>query len=108
MKPEDFKNYLDKIDDAQRILRLQKGAAYAGNGDVFDNFKRNAERVGVTKYQIWLVYFNKHIDAITNAIKENPESPVEKSEGMTGRIDDAINYLRLLGGMLEEDNHKNP
>jgi hypothetical protein len=84
-------------------LLEKKGKAYSGTGDVFDNFKRNAEAVGISKYQIWLVYFSKHIDAIRNAVKQNPEKPVDKSEGLLGRIDDAINYLDLLVGMVIED-----
>ncbi len=103
MTSNDFKAFMvNRLAERRRILDL-KGPAYSGTGDCFSNFKRNAAVVGVSKYQIWLVYFQKHLDAITNAIKQNPESPVEKSEGMTGRIDDAINYLDLLAGMLEED-----
>ncbi len=103
MNRTDFDKYLEGRRAIQLDIRIKKGKAYAGTGDVFANFKRNAERVGVSKYQIWLVYFNKHIDSITNAIKQQPENPVDESEGLAGRIDDAKNYLDLLAGMLEED-----
>lgn len=81
----------------------KKGLAYAGDKDAFANFKRNGEKLGLTKYQIWSVYCGKHLDAIFNSIKENPNSPVDKSEGLQGRIDDAVNYLELLAGMLDEE-----
>lgn len=103
MNAEQFETILQSRESEQRNLRQLKGRAYAGDGDIFANFKRNAERVGVSKYQIWLVYFNKHIDSINNAIKQNPNAPVDQSEGMAGRIDDAANYLKLLAGMLAED-----
>lgn len=80
-----------------------KGHAYAGKGDSLANFKRNAERLGLSKYQIWGVYFNKHIDSINNAIQENPSSPVDKTEGLKGRVIDAKNYLDILVCLLKED-----
>ena len=80
-----------------------KGNAYAGKGDSLANFKRNAERLGLSKYQIWGVYFNKHIDSINNAIADNPISPVDKTEGLKGRVIDAKNYLDILICLLEED-----
>lgn len=93
-----------KASQKRREAILQsKGHAYSGDDDAFKNFKRNAEATGLTKYQIWLVYFQKHMDAVTQAIKDNPKNPVDKSEGLEGRIDDAINYLELAQGMLMED-----
>lgn len=87
-----------------RLLE-SKGAAYSADGDAFENFKRNAEKLGLTKYQIWAVYCGKHLDSIFNAIKHDANHPVDKSEGLQGRIDDAINYLELLSGMLAEDDN---
>lgn len=80
-----------------------KGKSYAGDKDTLMNFKRNAEHLGLSKYQILQVYFNKHIDSINNAIKENPNFPEDHSEGMEGRIYDVINYAILLQCMLIED-----
>lgn len=95
-------NVKDRTDQRMKLL-LMKGIAYSGNSDAFENFKRNGEKLGLTKYQIWAVYCSKHLDAIFNAIKANPLEPVDKSEGLQGRIDDAINYLELFSGMLKED-----
>lgn len=97
-----FKVLVDaRCDECREILGV-KGPAYAGSGDVFANFVRNAERLGLTKYQVWAVYTGKHIDCIFNAVKESPAYPVDKTESMQGRIKDAINYLLLLDGMLSE------
>ena len=90
------------FDECLKTL-VGKGNAYSGNIDANSNFKRNGERLGLTKYQILSVYMNKHLDGINNAIKANPEFPDEKTEGMKGRILDAINYLAILHTLIKED-----
>lgn len=81
-----------------------KGDAYADkNGDALSNFKRNAIALGLSPYQIWAIYFNKHVDSILNAIKDNPNRPIDKSEGLRSRITDIINYAGLLECLLEEN-----
>ena len=89
------------MDDAYKVLE-SKGKDYAGLGDSLANFKRNAERQGLTKYQIWNVYFNKQFDAINNAIKANPSNPQVESEPIRSRVIDIINYLILLVALMEE------
>jgi len=108
MKRDKFLQLSEKMTTMRTKLLKEKGEAYSGNDDAFENFKRNGERHGLSKYQIWSVYFGKHIDAITNAIKADPERPVDKSEGLVGRIEDAQNYLDLLLGMLTEDHLLGP
>ena len=90
------------FEDCLQLLK-DKGEAYSGKKDALANFKINAERMGLSKYQIWAVYFNKHIDSINNAIKDNPSTPTDKSEGLGSRIVDAINYLIILKALLTED-----
>lgn len=85
------------------ILLRSKGEAYSGKEDVLANFKENGRKLGLSKYQIWAVYANKHIDSINNAIKDNPNKPVDKTEGLRGRVIDAINYLIILESLLQED-----
>ena len=92
------------LGEAQKIA-YDKGKAYSDE-DTLSNFKRNAERWNLTKYQVWGVYFGKHIDCIQNAIKNTPEKPIDKTEGLKNRIIDAINYLCILHCLLEEDNLK--
>lgn len=89
---------------AQCLLLLEcKGKAYSGEEDANSNFKRNATLLGMTKYQILAVYMNKHLDSINNAIKYNPDMPDDATEGMKGRIQDAINYLAILHTLILED-----
>lgn len=85
------------------LLLKDKGEAYSGKEDALANFKDNGKRLGMSKYQVWAIYANKHIDSINNAIKYNPEKPVDKTEGLRGRIIDAINYLIILEALLQED-----
>lgn len=103
MERDLFLNHAEMVMQQCRDLLRGKGDAYSGREDTLANFKRNGERLGLTKYQIWAVYFGKHIDAITNAIKDAPDFPVEKTETLDGRIVDAINYLLLLHGLQLED-----
>lgn len=86
-----------------RELSANKGAAYSGTVDTLANFKRNADAAGVTKYQTWLIFAGKHWDTITNAIKANPDKPIDKTESMDGRIHDLITYLILLKCLLNEE-----
>lgn len=103
MNRELFLEHVKARNEDRLKLLMVKGAAYSAQSDAFENFKRNGERLGLSKYQIWAVYCGKHLDSIFNTIKAAPFQPVDKSEGLQGRIDDAINYLELLSGMLKED-----
>ena len=89
--------------DCHGIL-AKKGADYSGKADALSNFKRNAERLGLTKYQVWSVYTAKHFDSIMNAIKASPEYPQVESEPIEERIKDLINYGAILACMIIEDN----
>lgn len=63
-----------------------------GSSDVLANFKRVAERAGVTTEQAWAIYFLKHVDAVLSILTK-PELPV--SEEPPGRFADLVNYTRL-------------
>lgn len=84
-------------------LMRAKGAAYSGTEDVNTNFKNAGTALGMTKYQSWGNYAKKHIDCIFNAIKDNPEAPVDNTESLEGRITDLLNYALILYTMLHED-----
>jgi cyclopropane fatty-acyl-phospholipid synthase-like methyltransferase len=79
-------------------INKTKGHDYAGEEDALSNFKRNADRLGLTPIQVWGVYFHKHLDAIETYVREGgvPSEPIE------GRIQDAILYLYLLRGLISE------
>lgn len=103
MELDERLKHVNEIFEERKQVLIDKGKSYAGNGDTLANFKRNAERLGLSKYQVWAVYFNKHIDSINNAIQDNPLTPEDKSEGLKGRIIDATNYLDILYCLLYED-----
>jgi hypothetical protein len=67
--------------------------------DVFANFQRVASRLDMSKEEALLVYLLKHIDGITSYVK-GVES---QREDISGRIVDAIVYLCLLQGMIDEN-----
>ena len=103
MTIEERNERMEWVNDKVKRLANSKGKSYASEDDSLANFKRNADRLGLTKYQVWSVYFGKHIDSIFNAIKYNPEKPIDESEGLEGRIYDAITYLHILYCLLNED-----
>ena len=83
---------------------FSKSDSYSSEDDVLSNFKTNGEALGLSPFQIWAVYFNKHVDSINNAIKNNPNKPIDPSETLRSRIIDARNYLSILDSMLIEHN----
>lgn len=90
------------LKDATETLKV-KNQAYSSNGDALANYKEASRFLGCSKYETWGNYFFKHVSSIFKAISDNPESPVDKSEGMRSRIIDAITYLGMLEAMLIED-----
>ena len=82
----------------QKCLKLMegKGKEYSGNVDILSNFKRNADNLGLTKYQVLMIYMAKHFDSVLSEIKKHPEFPTDASEPFESRITDLINYLILL------------
>ena len=103
MKMQDRQILAEGVFNNCANILLSKGKAYSGEDDVLSNFKLNAERLDLSKYQVWAIYFNKHIDSINNAIKVSPASPVDETEGLAGRITDVINYAVILQALLTED-----
>ena len=99
MTRKDFTEFLKERFVDILELNYTKGNDYAGDEDVFANFKRNAQRLGLQPHEVWGVYFMKHIDAIETYLRTGNL----ESEPIESRIDDAILYLLLLRGMIEDD-----
>ena len=107
MKRKDYEKLMDKEIFAE-IKKTAKiaGVEYANYEDgvydeVFDNFIRHGQALGLDRKMIWAIYFNKHSDAVLRYIKENGAN--EQREDIRGRIIDMILYLSLLYGMISED-----
>lgn len=107
MKLKTRNERIKKLFDECYALANDKGKAYSGEDDCLSNFKRNAEKLNLSKYQVWAIYAEKHLDTIINSIKFNPDKPVDETEGLRGRIIDAINYLAILESLLAEDENDN-
>jgi hypothetical protein len=100
MTIDTYKRLSEDLLAAAASIEEAKRAGYTmGSEDVLANFKRIAERTGLTPLQVWAVYFLKHVDAITS-YTTRPDLPV--SEAMEGRVCDAINYLKLGWGLIQE------
>jgi hypothetical protein len=80
-------------------MRDTKGKEYANDADRFANFRRLAQQLGMKDYQVGWVYGVKHFDALASFMRTGKEF---SSEGIRGRIVDAITYLTLIAGMIEE------
>lgn len=96
---EEFDKFTDELFAECRAMRDSKGKEYAGTADRFGNFNRLAEKLGLPREKILSVYLTKHLDAIDNFIRDRKVY----SEPIRGRIVDAIVYLSLLAGMIDEE-----
>ena len=95
---------LDKIIKNQitQILQTRDDGQkeYARNIDnVFANVQRVGKYVGILQEQVLMVYLLKHIDGIMAYVNGHKS----QREGVEGRITDAIVYLLLLRGMVDEN-----
>tara|TARA_R100000234_G_C5003149_1_gene181263 strand:- start:3621 stop:3977 length:357 start_codon:yes stop_codon:yes gene_type:complete len=100
MKVSNFIKWAESMQKEENRLMLVKGKEYTvSDEDKFKNFKSIAERMSLKPEQICLVYLLKHMDSIRNYVLTGKEV---SEEGIMGRIQDARNYLLLLGGIIEE------
>lgn len=103
MTPQDFQTVLnDAVDDIHRLLQV-KGGEYAPGDNRLANFQEASKRLGMSPIQVALVYLDKHYAAICNYAKDQANRISRpRSEPITGRISDAINYLILIRALLED------
>lgn len=104
MTPAEYEHCCKMLDEVANAVASTKRKAYAGEGEVLKNFRRQAAFEGKTEYQIMQTFLNKQLTSLNNAIEANPQRPVDHSEGMVSRLVDIINYARLLHAKLVEDN----
>ena len=93
----------------KRIVRLQlkevlktrdqgqKEYAHDEN-NVFANFERSSNLLEISREKSLMIFLLKHIDGISAYIKGHKS----QREDVRGRITDAIVYLCLLRGMIED------
>ena len=101
MKVRDFFKWSDSMQKEENRLMKVKGQEYTvSDEDKFKNFKSIGERVGLRAEYVALIYLLKHMDSIRNYVLTGKEA---SDEPIMGRIQDARNYLLLLGGIIEEN-----
>ena len=101
MKVKDFVMWAKSMQDEENRIMLDRGKEYTvSDEDKFKNFKSIADRINISSEQVALTYLLKHMDSIRNFVLTGKES---SSEPIMGRIQDARNYLLLLGGIIEEN-----
>lgn len=95
-----FARLLGGLHATELELNTTKGTEYCqGDAQVTVNFRRHAERLGLTPQQVWAVYFGKHLDMVENYVKTGQVL----SEALRGRIEDMRLYLALLLAISIED-----
>lgn len=81
-------------------IMATKGKEYSlSQEDVNNNFKRLGLELNLSPNKILWIFLKKHLDAILNYINTGKV----ESEEIEGRIVDAINYLFILGSLIEEE-----
>ena len=66
--------------------------------NVFANFDRIGSLLKITREKVLMTYLLKHIDGISSYVKGHES----QREDVRGRLTDAMVYLMLLWGMIEE------
>ena len=89
----------------KQVLKIRDAGQkeYARTQDnVFANFERVSTFTGVSREQALMTYLLKHIDGIMAHINGHES----QREDVSGRITDAIVYLLLLQGMIDDGQNK--
>ena len=98
MNNQTFDLLLEETFEKIRSVLKSKGADYAVDSDRVSNFKKSAENLGLSPFQVWGVYKNKHTDAINRFCRDGHL----ESEPLEMRIIDEINYDILLLALYKD------
>jgi hypothetical protein len=98
---EEFDKFQAELLAEVTAMGETKGKEYAHAEDRFANFNRLAGELGVSNLTVAWIYLKKHLDSIASYVKDNKTYSVEP---IRGRIVDAITYLTLIAGMIEDKN----
>lgn len=98
MDYERFTELWNELIDQSAKVFSQKNADYADAGDVLANIKGAAQQLGLSPEQVALVYFHKHIQALTKGMLGQEL----QSESLEERFVDAENFLAILWALYWE------
>lgn len=96
---DQFNKYQEQLLAQVVAMKDTKGREYANSESRFANFDRLSTQLNLKNYQIGWVYLAKHLDSIASFCKSGRTF---STETIQGRIVDAIAYLTLIGGMIQE------
>lgn len=96
---EDFGKLQEQLFKECTNMVNTKGLEYAHSADRFANFNRLSEELEIPNTKIGYIFFKKHLDSIISYLKGGKE---HSSESIRGRFIDAITYLTLIYGMIED------
>lgn len=101
MNQDEFAAFMDRIYETEiKAVRADGQKEYAHEGESFDaNFRRIGDRLDMEPAMVLFVYLSKHMDGIASFLKGH----TSQREDVTGRIKDAITYLFLLWGIIEDE-----
>lgn len=90
---------MDQMFAECRELRAKAQREYAHDpSNAFRNFEQLSNELGITREKVLWIFLKKHLDGILAYIN-GYES---QRESVEGRINDAVVYLTLLRGMVED------
>ena len=99
MTREDMEKVMSQVFTECHLLRNAGQKEYAHTIDnAFRNFEAISDELHLSREQVLWVYLKKHLDGITAHINGHRS----QREDVRGRINDAIVYLCLLRGMVED------
>jgi len=104
MTIDKFNDYFQLLVKEEQELLDKKGQEYSGKENRFRNFQDLGKELDMDQMKILWIYFSKHLDSIRSYLR----GEYRGSEPIRGRIQDARNYLALLGGMIEEEEENQP
>ena len=103
MTKKQMKELISQIFENIQKTREAGQKEYARNKEnAFANFERIGDNLNLNSDKVLLVYLLKHIDGIIAHV----EGHSSQREDVRGRITDAIVYLCLLWGMIDNDKGK--
>jgi hypothetical protein len=102
MEISDFKKLVfDRFDKCSNLMLGPKDKEYSRGGDKLYNFKRAGVLQNITPEKALLGMWSKHLISIIDIINEI-DVKIPSKEMMNEKINDNINYLFLLEGLIEE------
>ena len=103
MDTNKFNELLDELDGNSLNTLKSKNAKYASNLDALHNFRAGADIFGGTTAEACWGYLTKHLVALRDKVKRNDFSD---REDFLEKCQDAINYIRFLWCIGNENNEK--